>query len=298
MSTEQPEFAPRGPHAYSSGPGGPPPPPAGSGPSVRPSKQRNVIAIVALIAAVLGFIFAVLEGAYLIGWILLPIAFVLSLVALFQRDKPKKLAVAALIITIIGTLAGVIAFVTTIGKAIDDAFTETTTEPVEQQPADEPPAEEEPAGGDPAEEPAEEPGGDQGTRANPYPLGTTLANDDWEVTVNSFTPDATAEVMAENQFNDEPEAGHTYALANLTVTYLGEDSGTPFEITVAYVTAGGNVVHTYDHSALGPDELPDNELYTGASATGNVVLHVPEGDAGLLRINAGLLADEVFVAIQ
>ena len=44
--------------------------------------------------------------------------------------------------------------------------------------------------------------------------------------------------------------------------------------------------------------LSDSELYTGASATGNVVLHVPQGDDGLLRINAGMLADDVFVAIK
>lgn len=293
MST-QPPFNPQGPQPYSSSAGGPPAPTAtdpgdhGASPA---KKNRNVIAIVALVLAIIGFIFAVMKGAYLLGWILLPIAFVLSLVALFRKDKPKKMAVVALIITLVGTLAGAIAFVTTIGKAFDEAIseTETTTRPADEQPAEDAPAEEP---GDDA------PAGEQGTRENPYPLGTTLANEDWEVTVNSYTPDATDEVMAENEFNDEPESGHAYALANLTITYVGEESGTPWEVGVAYVTSDGNVTDTFDNIAVGPEPLSDSELYTGASATGNVVLHVPQGDDGLLRINAGMLADDVFVAIK
>lgn len=285
MSTQNSDqFTPTGPGAYdSTAPGSAPVTP---GPNRKP---RNLVAIVAFIAAVAGFVFAVWEGAYIVGWILLPIAFVLSLVALFQRDKPKRMAVAALIIAIVGTIAGVIAFVSSLAGAIDDAIAD---EPLTAEEA--PPAQED--GDDPA--PADDPQADQGTRANPFALGATLSNDEWSVTVNSFDADATDQVMAENQFNDEPGADQTYALANLTVTYLGEESGTPWEVTVAYVTESGNVINAYDHMAVAPDELPHNELYTGASASGNVSLMIPQDDAGLLRLQVGLFGDEVFVAIN
>src|SRR6478752_7679108 len=57
--------------------------PAGAGVPVVPAygapvtpaepKQRNVLGIVALAVAVVGFIFACLPGALIIGWVLLPI---------------------------------------------------------------------------------------------------------------------------------------------------------------------------------------------------------------------------------
>ncbi len=83
-------FQPQGPGSYQSG-GNPPPQqfqqgsgsypvggqPPGSQPPPIAGKGRNTIAIVALVAAIVGFIFAVWEGAYLLGWVLLPIAFLL-----------------------------------------------------------------------------------------------------------------------------------------------------------------------------------------------------------------------------
>ena len=124
MSQQNPhQFQPQGPAAYAS----PQPPPPGGPvspgePGAKPAKVRNTIAIVALAAAIAGFVFAVVEGAYILGWVLLPIAFVLSLVALFQRDKPKKMALAALIIVIVGTVAGAIAFLSSAARVNDAAF--------------------------------------------------------------------------------------------------------------------------------------------------------------------------------
>ncbi|MDO5498652.1 MAG: hypothetical protein Q4F67_03110 [Propionibacteriaceae bacterium] len=273
MSTQQPR--PNGPQTYT----GPNPgaAPAAEGPGPAPKKNRNVVAIVAFAAAIAGFVFAVWEGAYILGWILLPIAFILSLVALFLRGQPKRMAVAALIIAIVGTVAGGIAFMSSLTSAVDDAF----------------------SGGEVTTAPAADPGEDaQGTRQNPYPLGTAFANEEWRVTVNSVDLDAAGEVAAENEFNDAPEAGHTYALVNVTVTYLGEDSGTPMEVDVAYVTGGGNVVSSTDKLVSPPAALGTNELYNGASATGNVALHIPTDDQGVLRVRPGFLGDEVFVALR
>lgn len=270
MSTEQPvpnpgPFTPPG--APTANLAGPPTPPG-----------RNVLGLVALAVAIIGFVFAVWEGAYLIGWILLPIAFVLSLVALFSRGRSRKAAVAALIVSIIGTVAGGLAFTASAARAFNDAF----------------------GGGTVTAAPGGEPGSGtstQGTREDPYPLGTTISSDDWQVRVNSFTPDATAAVLAANQFNDDPDAGTAFALANVTVTYLGADSGTAMEVGVSYVTSTGNVVTGSDKPVVAPDALGYGELYNGASLTGNVVLQIPTGDAGTLRVRPGLLANEVFFSL-
>lgn len=286
-------FPPAGPPAYTTTPQGGVPPqhgpmPQGPGGSVRPAtKGRNAVGIVAFVAAVLGFIFAVWEGAYLLGWLLLPVAFVLSLVALFLPNKGKKLAVAALIISIVGTISGVFAFLGSAARAVDDAFgggEVTASAPVAQ---------------DGAGSSWEGSGStDVGTRANPYPLGTAISSDEWTVTVNSFDPDATSEVRAENQFNEKPASGKAYALANVTVTYTGQDSGSPMGMDVSYVTSAGNTVHSHDVLAVIPDPISSNVLYPGASATGNVGLMIPKDDAGTLRIRPGVLADEVFVALR
>ncbi|WP_425310430.1 DUF4352 domain-containing protein [Ammonicoccus fulvus] len=288
----QPHFNPQGSQAYSTTPapgweGHPPGAP-------QPPKKPNVVAIAALVVAVLAFLFSVIEGAYLVGWILIPIALVLSIVALVQKFQPKKLAITALIVSIIAGIAAPIAFLASAARAFNDSFggTEVTAAP----PGQSAPAQ----SGDAATTGGAEPdaSGEQGTRTNPYPLGTAISSKDWTVTVNSFEADATKKVLAENEFNKQPADGNTYAMANVTVTYIGETSGTPFEINVSYVTASGNTVNTYDATVLGPDELPSNELYNGASATGNIFLQIPKDDAGALRVRPGFIADEVFVAIK
>ena len=305
MSTAQPgPYDPQGQPAYQT-PGGPavaPPPP----PTEAPAKQRNTLAIVALVLAVLGFAFAVIEGAYILGWLMLPVAFVLSIVALAQKNRPKKMAVAALVISIVGTIAGGIAFLTSTARIIDESFGSATASVVATPSAEEPAASEEASAVESEEAVAEEteesaPADDaagQGTRENPLPLGTAISTDEWEVTVNSFTPDATEAVLAENQFNEAPEEGTVYALANVTLTRVAAEAGTAFEVSVAYVTASGNVVTSTDAMVVAPDELGYDELYEGASVTGNVALAIPAGDAGSVRITPGLFADDVFFAIS
>ncbi|WP_454228359.1 hypothetical protein [Propioniciclava flava] len=99
-------------------------PPAPPAPTKRP---RNTIALVALIVAILGFAFAVIEGAYLLGWVLLPIGFVLGLVGLFARDRGKGLAVAAVIVSVVGTIAGVVAFTSSMSRVVNESFRPGTT---------------------------------------------------------------------------------------------------------------------------------------------------------------------------
>ena len=169
------------------------PPGPGLPPGQAPTK--NPLGIAALAMAVVGTIFAVWEGAYLVGWILLPVSGILAIIALFQRGRQKKFAAAGLVISIIGGIAGGVAFAMTMNRAIEDAFgtsTVTTAPPADEATSTDEAPETAPVDGD---------GAADGTRGNPYPLGTTIAGSDWQVTVNSYNPDATAEVMAANQFN-------------------------------------------------------------------------------------------------
>src|SRR5690606_41361728 len=69
----------------------PPPVPPVSGTAA--SKKHNVPALIAMIVAIVGFLFACIPGALIVGWILLPIAFVLSIVSLFLKGDRKWMGV-------------------------------------------------------------------------------------------------------------------------------------------------------------------------------------------------------------
>ena len=83
--------------------------------------KPHVLGFIALAVAVVGFIFACIPGALIVGWILLPIAFILSIVALFLKGK-KWPAIAALITSIVGTIVGVIVFATVVTTSFEEAF--------------------------------------------------------------------------------------------------------------------------------------------------------------------------------
>lgn len=279
-SENQSPFTPTGPNAYQTGGF----PPAGSSPVAAP-KEKNTVATVALVLAIIGAVFAVIEGAYIIGWVLLPVAFILSIVALAQRGRRKGKAWAALALAIIGTIAGLAAFSMTVSNAVEDAFGNGDVDVVAPTTAAS-------AGEDAA------PAAAAGSRENPLPLGSTIATDKWQVTVNSFIPDATEAVLAENPINEAPADGHVYALINVTITYLGEESAYAAEVSTNYVTSTGTVVDGTDAIVVAPDSLGLEELYNGASVTGNVVRQIPAGDAGTIRITPGFLADDAFFGLS
>jgi hypothetical protein len=90
------------PYGAAPGPGAAPPPggaPEPAGP--------NVLGIVALGIAGLGFILALIPFVQVVAWILLPIALVLSIVALFLKGR-KWQAITALIVSIVGAIVGAV----------------------------------------------------------------------------------------------------------------------------------------------------------------------------------------------
>lgn len=173
-----------------------------------PHKGKNTVGVIALVVAILGFILGCVPGALILGWILLPIAFILGVVGLIIANKPRRAAVSAVIISIVGTIVSALVFVAVVGDAFEDAFDSgdvTVSEGARDQSKNE--GREATAGSSS--------GGENGSKDHPASLGSTLSSKDWDVVVNSFNSNATDEVLEANSFNDEPSAGNTYAVVNL-----------------------------------------------------------------------------------
>ncbi|WP_227529826.1 hypothetical protein [Microbacterium tenebrionis] len=267
----------------------PPPMPPVDQPAT-PAK-RNVLALVALITAAVGFIFACIPGALIVGWILLPIAFVLSIVSLFLKGSGKWMGIVGLVASVVGTIVGFVVFFAVVAGVAQEAFEDEfgNGDTVVSEPTDE-------SGEDAA--PAAEEGSDaaaEGTRENPYALGSTISSSDWTVVINSHTADGAAAVAEGNQFNEAAPAGSHYEIVNYTVTYTGTDSGLAPEVGVDVVTSAGNVINSYDAMVVLADNFMADELYNGASATGSQAFLVPDGETALIRVRPGMFADEVFV---
>lgn len=264
----------------------PPPVPPVSGTAA--SKKHNVLALIAMIVAIVGFLFACIPGALIVGWILLPIAFVLSIVSLFLKGDRKWMGVVGLIVAVVGTIVGFIVFFAVVATAVDDAFGSGETNV--SQPLDE--GTDADAAAD-ADKPAD--AAEQGTRENPYPLTSKISSDDWTVVINSVNADGNAVVAEANQFNDKAPTGSHYEIVTYTVTYTGDDKGLAAEVQLDAVTSAGNVVSSFDNLVVLTDGFGIDELYKDASATGSAAFAVPDGETVLYRVTPGMFADEVFV---
>lgn len=265
-----------------------------------PKKTRNTVGLIALITAIVGAVFAMIPGALIIGWILLPVAFILSIVSLFLKNQKRGQSIAALIISIVGTIIGFIVFFAVVSTAVDDAFNED----VEIQSPGEGGDIEESVVDDEAvvDEGDTEAGGEEGSRDNPLALGTAISESEWEVTVNSVDLNATEAVLAENPFNDEPAEGNTYIMANISATYIGDSTAgeTPW-VDVEYVSPEGNSYDGTMSLIVVPDSFNSSEtLYEGASTSGNFGIEVAsEGvEDGTLRVAPGMFGDAVFFEVQ
>lgn len=257
------------------------------------TKQRNILGLIALIAAVLGFIFSCIPGALIVGWVLLPIAFILAIVSLFLKDKAKWTGITALIVSIIGTIVGFVVFFAVVGSSFDNAFGSGDTKVAA-------PSGDAGSNAGAAENKTET---EAGTRENPSPIGSVIESDDWRVVVNSVTLAASDAVAGANEFNDPPAEGSQYILVNYSATYVGDDSNgqMPAFVSLEYVTADGRTINSFDKTVIAPDAIDSsNTLYKDGTATGNVAFEVPSATVGqgVLAVRPGMLADKVFVAVQ
>src|SRR5699024_5685920 len=216
-------------------------------------------------------------------------------------NQKRGQGIAALIISIVGTIVGMIVFIGVVGSAFDDAFSDETqiqspTHGDEMQEFEDVTVDEEPA--DPVASGDEQ----EGTRTNPLAIGASISNSEWDVTVNSVDLDATDVILAENTFNEAPADGNVYLMVEVSATYTGTnpEGDTPW-VTVEYVSAGGNSFASHDSMVVTPNSFDSLEtLYEGASTTGNISIEVPEDEIadGTLKVSPGLFGDPVFFAVQ
>ena len=255
----------------------------------QPPRSRNVVGIIALVIAAVGFVLACVPGALIVGWVLLPVGFVMGIVAVCLSGKVKWQGIAAIIVSVVGTIVGVVVFFAVVASSFTNAFGGGDV-----QISDDPAVVE---GGT-----AEEPAGDEvGTRENPAALGATIEAEEWTVVVNAVTPDATDAVLAESSYMEDPDTGHAYMQIDYTVTYTGDDTegSMPAFVTIDYVSADGVTFDGLDKIVMGPDEMDTlTTLYNGGSVTGNAYLQVPSPADGVLAVTPGMFADTVFVAID
>lgn len=260
--------------------------PAGTTPGTTPGGKKpvHVLGIIALAAAGLGFILACIPVTVVFSWILLPIALVLSIVALFMKGA-KWPGIVGLSVSVVGmivaAIVSIVAFVAAVGeleRAVDEFDSGASAIEEELDSAYAPEV--------------------FGSREEPLAIGETISTDEFDVVINSVQLNATEQVLAADEYNEPPAEGEAYAIVNVTVTYKGEDSSTDSMVGIDYVTADGVVKDDAYAYAWGIEpEFGMTELFTGGSATSNLVLSLPVDADGVLLVSPGFI-DEAWVSLQ
>ncbi|WP_307858273.1 TM2 domain-containing protein [Cellulomonas fulva] len=227
-------------------------------------------------------------------------------------DQHKKLAwIITAVLVVVGGISSTAS--NAFNASTDDLGSSSASAAApEEAPADavasDGPVADEPAADEPAsEQPVDEaPAAEEGTRENPYPIGTPVTvtgwdDSTWEITIGKPDLDGTDEVAAANQFNDPAPKGMVYAVVPVTATRVSGEAEAPWiGVSVEYVSAAGTTHTQSDTMSVAPDPSFNdiNELYEGASGTGNVVIAIPEDDAGkgAWAVSATFGDDPVFVA--
>jgi hypothetical protein len=139
-------------------------------------------------------------------------------------------------------------------------------------------------------------------RDAPAPLGETVRTKNWEVTVQEtmIGEEAWTQVQAANQFNDPPEEGRQYILANVHVRYIGTEER-PVNVDEYAFQSTGSAGTLYDlPSVVTPAPVLDRWLYPGGETTGWVTLQsaVDEGNlTAVFEPGLGLTGETRFLAL-
>lgn len=259
------------------------------------SKGLGIAAmVVGIVALVLSFIPLLGLVSFLLG----PLALILGIFGVIKASgKPQAITgivtgIFSFLVVLIGTLlfGAAVSSLDESGQAVGDDVAEVEVAEEEAEEAEEVAETQE----EQAEPEEAEAAGDPGSRTNPHNAGETVSNDEWEVTINGVTRDADDAIFAENQFSDEAPEGSSYALIDVTMTYLGDESEMPvFGTDVAYVTSGGETIRAYEAIAIAPDAFDSTrELYNGGTEQGNIAIAIPQDDEGTLRVRLGFLGAE------
>lgn len=135
-----------------------------------------------------------------------------------------------------------------------------------------------------------------GTYANPLPLGATQTTvDGWVIQIDSVVADGTADVLAENSFNEAPKAGRQFFIATVTATWTGGGAES-FDGNYRLRVLGANdAVYTAfgDSCGVTPNEWDEDIIVrSGESVTGNLCWSVPTEELAFLRMFDDESADQ------
>jgi hypothetical protein len=123
-------------------------------------------------------------------------------------------------------------------------------------------------------------------RLDPVALGDTVSLGGWEVTVIGVDDDAGDVVLAENRFNEPPDAGNRYVLVELSARRTADSAGSfTAEIGAKPVGATRRVAYEGLAGSCGviPDPISDRvETPPGSIATGALCWQVAEEDLSSL----------------
>ena len=104
--------------------------------------------------------------------------------------------------------------------------------------------------------------------------------------VVSVAPNSTAAVLAQNQFNKPPAAGDQFFIARVRTTFIGQGSSRLGHLGRFRALGPAGVSYTqFDTSAncgVIPDEITENEAFSGGTIEGNICWEVRSPDAGSL----------------
>lgn len=246
-----------------------------------PPEPKNGLGLTALILGLIGLLFSLvpLTGFIAVGLGITGLALGLAGYGRIRHDRAtnKKTTIVGLIASTVAVAVGIWGITIVFGvvdqldkdlSSIDTSDTLATS--------DEPAADDADA---PTTGKTDQPAAKPGSRAKPIPSGSTAHVGPWDVKVHTTDLNATAAVLATNQFNEKPVSGRRFVMATVTTTYTGTKSGTPWtDLSFNFAGAKGNTYGTGDQDYCGviPDDLSDTgELFTDAKVKANVCVAVP-----------------------
>ena len=129
-----------------------------------------------------------------------------------------------------------------------------------------------------------ETGGPVGTRGNPYPIGDTISVGEWDITVTDVAEDATADILAENSFNEVPADGRQFFMVGIEATYNGTASDFLFASTSLSTVGSLALAYTgEDTCGVVPREIEVfSEVFPGGTVAGNLCWSVRSEDVDSL----------------
>ncbi|GCE37834.1 hypothetical protein Rhow_000680 [Rhodococcus wratislaviensis] len=259
------------------------------------TSARNGFGVTALVLAIVGVVFGLVP---LTGFIALILGLLSVLFGLLGFGRVRKGLATNKIMTLAGTGLGVVAVALGIwGMTIFFGAVDELDQKLDN------------LGGSASTVTGEAPAPDAeaapGSWENPLHPGQALTLPGWDITIHSTTQDATDAVLAENQFNDPPAAGRQFVMADVSATYTGADTGTPWiDLSFRILGSSNNVFGSASADSCGviPNALSDTgELYPRGTSRGNICISVPaEQLTGANWIVEASFSgeDEVFVSLE